>query len=75
MAHRIQVGDTVAFSQGFIDRHGRHTAGVATAHGRVKALHPVKAVILADVEWTSPGLPKRVNVKNLITVKAAASGE
>jgi hypothetical protein len=75
MAHRIQLGDTVAFSQSFIDRHGRHTAGVATAHGRVKALHPVKGLMLADIEWTMPGLSKRVNVKNLIRVKAAASGE
>jgi hypothetical protein len=28
-------------------------------------------LILADIEWDKSGLPKRVNVKNLTTKKAA----
>lgn len=75
MPHRIQIGDIVAFGQSFIERHSGHTAGVATAHGKVKALHSVENLILADIEWTMPGLSKRVHVKNLLRVKAAVLAE
>jgi hypothetical protein len=75
MPYKIQLGDIVAFSRGFIERHSQHTASVATAHGKVKALHSVEGATLADIEWSMPGLSKRVNVKNLLRVKAAVSAE
>jgi hypothetical protein len=37
-----------------------------SAQGKVKAVHRLdKGIILADIEWNQPGLPKRVDVKNL----------
>jgi hypothetical protein len=41
----------------------------------VKLLHHLdEGIILADIEWNKPGLPKRVNVKNLTKTEAAALG-
>jgi hypothetical protein len=47
-----------------------------SAQGKVKVLHRLDTgVILADIAWNKPGLPKRVNVKNLTKTQAAASGQ
>ena len=64
---RIQVGDTVAYSDGFLDRQHLCPGYLPSARGKVTALRCLdNGVILADVQWDRPGLPKRVNVKNLI---------
>jgi hypothetical protein len=68
MPHRIQIGDTVAYTDSFLDRQSRHHRNMASAHGKVLALHYLKTgTILADIQWDKPGLPKRVNIKYLAT--------
>lgn len=63
----IQVGDTVAYTDTFIERHGPHLKDAQSAQGQVTALHNLESgATLADIEWSKPGLPKRVNVKKLI---------
>lgn len=72
----IQVGDTVAYSQAYLDRNSRYPNGLAAAEGTVKALHRLESgTVLADIDWNKPGLPKRVNVKNLAPRHATASGD
>jgi hypothetical protein len=61
----IQVDDTVVYTDSFLDRHGRFHLDMPSAQGRVKALHHVRSLTIADIEWNRPGLPKRVNVKYL----------
>jgi len=69
MAHAIQVGDTVAYSQIFLDRQNQYPNNMPSAQGKVKFLHRLdNGIILVDIEWNKPGLPKRVNVKNLCLV-------
>jgi hypothetical protein len=61
----IQVGETVVYSDSFLDRHGKFHIDMPSAHGKVKALHHVRNLTLAGIHWNRPGLPKRVNVKYL----------
>ena len=62
----IQAGDTVAYTQAFLDRNSRYPNGLAAAQGTVKALYRLdNGTVLADIDWNNPGLPKRVNIKNL----------
>ena len=66
MSHSIEVGDTVAYNQSFLDRNSRYPNDLPSAQGKVKALHKLeKGIIMADIDWNKPGLPKRVNLKNL----------
>jgi len=63
----IRVGDTVVFTQSFIDGLSSLNSSVALASGKVAALHRVaEGVVMADIEWKSPGLSKRLDVKNLV---------
>ncbi len=65
----IHVGDTVALTPSFIERHSRHSDNMPFATGKVMALHRIAGgIILADIEWDKPGLSKRVDVKNLVKV-------
>ena len=74
MPHKIKVGDTVAYTKSFLDRHSQYPSYMSVARGNVNALHTIdKGIILADIEWDKPGLPKRVNVRNLCCV--GGSGE
>jgi hypothetical protein len=69
MTHGIQVGDTVAYSQSFLHRQNLTPDSMPIAQGKVKLLHRLgKGIVLVDIEWDKPGLPKRVNVKNLFCV-------
>ena len=62
----IQVGDTVAYSRQFLRSIACHTGDMPRAKGKVTALVPVgKEVMLAEIDWDRPDLPRRVNVKNL----------
>lgn len=72
----IQVGDQVGYSKAFLQSTGQHTGDVPHARGKVVELVPVGgALMLAEIEWDRPGLPPRVNVNNLSTVKRIALGE
>lgn len=76
LSPRIAVGDSVAYTDSLLDRHSRYPSDMPSAQGKVKALHRLDSgIILADIEWDKPGLPKRVNVKNLTTKTATALGE
>ena len=58
MPDPIKLGDTVAFSKAFFDRHGRYYSRIIDAHGTVTALHRLKTgAILADIDWNTPGFP------------------
>ena len=73
MAHKIQVGETVAYSHNFLDRQHQILTNMKLAQGKVIALHRLHTgFVLADIEWNMPGLPKRVNVKNLIWMETIA---
>ena len=68
------MGDTVAYSQNFIARQHRYPDNMPSARGKVNVLHRLDTgIIMADIEWNEPGLPKRVNTKNLVKAKAADS--
>ena len=72
----IQVGDTVGYSKQFLQSTGQYTGDVPFARGKVTALLPLGSeTVLAEIEWNSPDLPPRVNVKNLSTVKQIQLGE
>jgi hypothetical protein len=76
MSPRIKVGDTVAYTEAFLDRQNHHPSDMPAAQGQVKALHYLdKGVILADIEWNKSGLPKRVNIKNLTRTQVPAPKE
>lgn len=76
MPQPIIVGDNVAYSERFLDRQNHYPNDMASAQGKVKALHRLDSgAILADIEWDKPGLPKRVNVKHLARAKVPALGE
>jgi len=72
----IQIGDAVTYSHTFIDRHSRYPNDMQSARGKVRALHTLKnGIVLADIDWNTPGLPKRVNVKNLTSTINATVAE
>lgn len=76
MSHEIEVGDTVAYSDTFLDRQHLCPSHLRSACGVVKVLHRLdNGVMLADVEWNNRSLPKRVKTKSLAKTKAAAFGE
>ena len=74
MSCKIEVGDTVAYSDSFIKRQNRYPTDMPSAQGKVRVLHRLdNGVILADIEWDVHGLPKRVNIKNLTKAKSDGS--
>jgi hypothetical protein len=76
MAHKIQLGETIAYSHNFLDRQNQTMNNMELAQGKVIALHRLHTgIVLADIEWNLPGLPKRVNVKNLISMETTALAE
>jgi hypothetical protein len=75
MPQPIIVGDNVAYSECFLARQNHYPSDMPSAQGKVKAIHRLESgVILADIEWDKPGVPKRVNVKHLTRTKAPAIG-
>ena len=65
----IRVGDTIAYSKRFLQSIGCHIGDMAQARGKVLAIEPIEQAILALIDWNTPGLPDRVNVKHLSLVK------
>ena len=75
MPHGIKIGDSVAYTNSFLDRQSRYYTDMLSAQGKVMALHQLESgMILADIEWDKSGLPKRVNIKYLTTTKDSAFG-
>ncbi len=65
----IQAGDAVAYNQSYLDRQSLRGRNLISARGRVTALHRIAdGIVLADVEWDTAGLSKRVYVKDLAKV-------
>jgi hypothetical protein len=63
----LRIGDAVAYTQEFLDRNSRYPNDLPAAQGKVKALHRLdNGTVLADIDWSIPGVPKRVNVKSLM---------
>jgi hypothetical protein len=76
MSHAIEVGDTVAYSDRFLDRQHVCPSNLLSARGKVKVFHRLdNGVILADIEWNNRSLPKRVNAKNLTKITDDANGD
>lgn len=76
MPQTIIVGDTVAYSERYLDPHSHYHSDMPSAHGTVTGIHRLDSgIILADIEWDKPGLPKRVNVKHLTKRKIPGLGE
>jgi len=72
----IKVGDTVGYSKQFLQSTGQYTGDAPLARGKVTALLPLGTeTTLAEIDWDRDGLPPRVNVKNLSTVKQIQLGE
>ncbi len=68
--HRIAAGDTVAYTQAFLDRHSQYPHEMASARGKVTALRSLpNGTIVADVHWDRPALPKRVIVTNISPIQ------
>ncbi len=65
----IAAGDTVAYSRTWLQSTGQLTGDTPFARGRVKSLISLGSLVLAEIEWDTPDLPERVNVKNLSRVK------
>jgi len=65
----IHVGDTIAYSKRFLQSIGCHVGDMASARGHVTAIESAGEVVLARIDWDTPGLPDRINVKNLSLVK------
>jgi hypothetical protein len=65
----IQRGDTVAYNRTYLDRQRIQRDKLANARGKVTALHRIaEGVLLPDVDWDTPGLSKRVYLKDLVKV-------
>ncbi len=72
----IQVGDTVGYSKQFLQSTGQQTGDTPFARGKVTALLQIGTeTTLAEIDWNTPDLPARVNVKNLSSVKQIQLGE
>jgi hypothetical protein len=68
----IQVGDTVGYAKAFLQSISCYTGDMPRARGKVTALIHLGETTLAEIAWSLPDLPKRVNVANLSTVKQIA---
>ena len=64
-----RVGDKIAYSKRCLQSIGCHLGDMASARGHIVAIEPVSDTVLARIDWNTPGLPDRVNVKNLSLVK------
>ena len=65
----IRVGDKVAYAKRFLRSIGCHTGDLPAARGTVTAVQHIGELLLADIDWGTPDLPGRVNVKNLSLIK------
>ncbi len=68
--HRIEAGDTVAYTQAFLDRHSQYPHEMASARGKVTTLRRLpNGTVIADVHWDKAALPKRVIVTNISPIQ------
>ncbi len=71
---KIKVGDRVAYSAAFLQSTGQYAGDLPHAKGEVKALVPLGETTLAEIQWDTPELPRRVNVANLCQVGGRGYG-
>ena len=72
----IKVGDIVGYSKQFLQSTGQHTGDVPFARGKVTDLLSLGGdVTLAQIDWDHDGLPSRVNIENLSTIKQIQLGD
>jgi hypothetical protein len=71
-AKPLAVGDRVAFTAPFLRNTGQYTGDVPRARGTVAALVPLGDTMLAEVDWNTPDMPRRVHVANLCRVNSRA---
>lgn len=64
----IKVGDRVCYSKRFLQSTGQYTGDVPHARGVVTEIVPLGETTIAEIEWTFPDIPQRVNVANLSRV-------
>lgn len=64
---KIETGDRVRYSTGFCRSIGAYTGDVPQARGKVTEVAQLGKtdLWLARVNWDTPDMPERVNVKNL----------
>lgn len=65
----IRVGDNVAYSKRFLRSIGCHTGDMPAARGTVTAVQRIGELLIADIDWDTPDLPGRANVKSLSLIK------
>ncbi|HVX63019.1 MAG TPA: hypothetical protein VHC19_20525 [Pirellulales bacterium] len=65
----FRAGDTIAYSKRFLQSIGCHIGGMASARGKVTAIERDGDAIYARIDWDAPGLPERLDIKNLSLVK------
>lgn len=65
----LKPGDKVAYSVQFLKSIGEFSGEIPAARGVIKEIKQIAPDLqLAVIEWITPGLPEKVNVKNLAKV-------
>src|SRR5262245_51484731 len=67
-ARPIKVGDRVAYSAAFLQNTGQFAGDLPHAKGLVVGLVQLGETTLAEIDWDTPEIPRRVNVANLCQV-------
>jgi hypothetical protein len=65
----INVGDTVRYSQTWLQSTSTFTGDLPRAKGKVTAIKDLGGLQIATIDWGNPDIPERVNVANLSKVK------
>ena len=74
-AQPVKIGDTVAYTKQWLQSTGSYTGDLPRAKGKITGLKQLGSELtLAEIEWDTPDLPARVNVKNLCRVNSIAYG-
>lgn len=62
----MKVGDRVRYSPQWLKNTGQQTGDICFAKGIIEGILILsKETSIAVIEWDTPGLPDKVNVKNL----------
>lgn len=70
----IAVGDQVAMTAAFLRSTGQYTGDVPHAKGIVASLVPLGSITLAEIDWDTPDMPRRVAVANLCLIGSREYG-
>lgn len=61
----VVVGSKVQYAVNFLRSIGATTGDIPRAKGVVTDLTQLGGMVLATIEWDRPGIPEKVNIKNL----------